>query len=187
MTIINHGSWSRYVPTVFPLGVPTGAIFCKRDADGIDWYDYVHNGASFAPASIKLTVFQGVAMAVTNDAQALFPAGCVLVEITGDNTVDPQAAYGGFIYDAAANTLTAPAPLSTVPQFAPRQARLALLNAGLLDTVNSLITTAGGANLITWEYATEINRSDPLIASIGSTLNLSPEQIDALFTQAAGL
>lgn len=79
---------------------------------------------------------------------------------------------------------------ANVPPYAPvtpRQARLALSAAGLLDTVNAAITQAGGATLITWEYATQIRRDDPLITQLGATLGLTTAQIDALFTQAYGL
>jgi hypothetical protein len=43
------------------------------------------------------------------------------------------------------------------------------------------------ATKITWEYATEFLRTDPLIASIGAVLGLTDEQIDDLFTTAAAL
>lgn len=77
---------------------------------------------------------------------------------------------------------------SIVPQVVtPRQARLALLGAGLLDQVEAAVEAAGGATKITWEYATEILRHDPLIVSIGSALGLTSEQIDALFRSASQL
>jgi hypothetical protein len=69
----------------------------------------------------------------------------------------------------------------------PRQARLALLQAGLLDQVQAAVDAAGGATKITWEYALEIKRTDPMITAIGSALNLAPEQIDNLFQLAATL
>lgn len=80
------------------------------------------------------------------------------------------------------------APPPPIPQtVTPRQARLALLGAGLLEQVQSAVTAAGGATEITWEYATEINRSDALVVQIGASLNLTDAQIDALFVQAASL
>jgi hypothetical protein len=69
----------------------------------------------------------------------------------------------------------------------PRQARLALLAAGLLDQVQSAVDQAGGATKITWEYATEISRDDPMIEVVGQSLNLTSQQIDNLFTQASAL
>lgn len=75
-----------------------------------------------------------------------------------------------------------------VPPYAPvtpRQARLALLAAGLLDQVESAVNTAGGATKLTWDYATQVRRKDPLITQIGASLNLTAAQIDALFVYAA--
>ena len=75
-----------------------------------------------------------------------------------------------------------------IPQtVTPRQARLALLAAGLLDQVTTAVNAAGGATLITWEYASSFDRNDPLITRIGASLNLTSAQIDALFEQAAAL
>lgn len=77
-----------------------------------------------------------------------------------------------------------------VPPYAavtPRQARLALLAAGLLDQVEAAVAAADQATQITWATASEILRTDPLIVSIGTGLGLTQAQIDALFVAAAGL
>ncbi|UGA46806.1 hypothetical protein HU230_0012485 [Bradyrhizobium quebecense] len=75
-----------------------------------------------------------------------------------------------------------------VPQtVTPLQARLALLGAGLLDQVTAAVNAAGGATLITWNYAAQFDRNDPMILSLGAALNLTAAQIDALFVQAAKL
>jgi hypothetical protein len=79
-------------------------------------------------------------------------------------------------------------PSSPVPQtVTPRQARLALLAAGLLDQVQAAVDAAGGATKITWEYATVIDRNDPMITGIGQALGLTPAQIDNLFANAISL
>jgi hypothetical protein len=86
------------------------------------------------------------------------------------------------------STPSIPAPVTTPfipPAVSPAQARLALLNAGLLDQANAAVTAAGGATQITWEYATVIMRTDPLIENLGAALNLTSAQIDQLFIQAA--
>lgn len=67
-----------------------------------------------------------------------------------------------------------------------RQARLALLQAGLLSTVANSISSMSEEIQITWEYATEWNRNDDLIISIGSSLGLSNTDIDNLFITASG-
>jgi hypothetical protein len=67
----------------------------------------------------------------------------------------------------------------------PRQARLALLSVGLLDKVETAVNAAGGATKITWDYATEVRRDDPMITTIGSSLGLTDAALDLLFRQAA--
>lgn len=69
----------------------------------------------------------------------------------------------------------------------PRQARLALLQAGLLTQVENAVAQSGGETEITWEYAIEVNRDDPSISSIGQSLNLTEQQIDDLFNTARTL
>ena len=67
----------------------------------------------------------------------------------------------------------------------PRQARLALLEAGLLDTIETKLRGKNKAIQIAWDYATEINRDDPLITAIAQELNLTDAAIDLLFKNAA--
>lgn len=79
-------------------------------------------------------------------------------------------------------------PPPPVPQaVTPRQARLALLAAGLLDDVNAAVAAAGPQAQIDWDYALEIRRDNALIASMAGQLNLSSKQIDDLFRAAAVL
>lgn len=93
---------------------------------------------------------------------------------------DDDAAVIQFYEKAAAS-------ISMTTSVTPRQARLALLAAGLLDQVQAAVDATGGATKITWEYASAFDRNDPLITSIGASLNLTPSQIDALFASAAVL
>jgi hypothetical protein len=77
---------------------------------------------------------------------------------------------------------------SIVPQsVTPRQARLALYAAGLLDNVEAAVKAAGGSLQIEWEFALEVQRYSPFIASLGSSLGLSASQIDDLFRVASTL
>lgn len=68
-----------------------------------------------------------------------------------------------------------------------RQARLALLQSNLLDTVNAAINQGGEADKITWEYATEVSRSDALVSNMAIALNLSETDLDNLFILASSL
>jgi hypothetical protein len=77
---------------------------------------------------------------------------------------------------------------SIVPEkCTPRQARLALLGGGKLANVKQMVNSLSEADQITWEYATEINRSDPLIKSMGAALGMTEAQIDNMFRVAVTL
>ena len=72
-----------------------------------------------------------------------------------------------------------------------RRARLALLQAGLLDTVEAAIAamsgTEGKAARIEWEYATTIRRNHPLVKQLQGALSLTDEQMAQLFIDASNL
>ena len=72
-------------------------------------------------------------------------------------------------------------------QVTMRQARLALLSAGLLDDVEMVIAAAGRAAQLEWEYAAVVDRSNPAIAAVQQQEALTDAQIDDLFREAAKL
>ena len=79
-----------------------------------------------------------------------------------------------------------------VPQIVTmRQARLALLGAGLLPMVDAAIAALPSpqreAALIEWDYSSEVHRNRAFVLTLAAALNLSTEQLDSLFTQAATL
>lgn len=79
-----------------------------------------------------------------------------------------------------------------VPQsITMRQARLALLNAGLLDDVEAAIITMDEPQRtqtqIEWEYAQTVERDNALVAALGPMLGLDDAAIDSLFSMAATL
>ena len=64
------------------------------------------------------------------------------------------------------------------------QARAALMQAGLFDTVDAALKEEGGIALQAWEYATEVRRDSDLVKSMAAQLNLTDEQVDSLFAAA---
>lgn len=93
------------------------------------------------------------------------------------------------ITQSDAMALANPSGLIQVPvAISPRQARLVLLAAGLLATVEAAIAAMpspdGDAARIEWEYATEIRRDSALLEALGPQLGLTAEQIDQMFIQA---
>lgn len=81
-------------------------------------------------------------------------------------------------------------PINPVPQMVSmRQARLALLEVGLLDNVEQIINLLPeplkSKARIEWEYATEVRRDWPTLIQIAGHLNLTSEYVDDLFILAS--
>ena len=72
-------------------------------------------------------------------------------------------------------------------QVTMRQARLELLNRGLLDDVEAVISAQGRAAQIEWEYAATVDRSHPVIAVVQQQKEMTDLQIDDLFIAASKL
>lgn len=101
-----------------------------------------------------------------------------------------QAALAAKDEEIARLTALIPAPVIVdgVPQTVTmRQARLALLSAGLLDLVTEAVAGAGQAAQIEWEYASDVGRNATLIQSLAGVMGLTDEQLDGLFVLAATL
>lgn len=83
-------------------------------------------------------------------------------------------------------------PAVAVPQSVTmRQARLALLGAGLLDdidaAINSLPSPQKEAAKIEWEYSQEVQRHNGFVSVLAPMLGLTVAQIDSLLVEAAKL
>ncbi|EAJ3016084.1 hypothetical protein CV546_04270 [Campylobacter coli] len=65
-----------------------------------------------------------------------------------------------------------------------RQAKLALLEVGLLENVEIMMQSADKATQISWEYATEFERQNELILFFQQQTKLSDEFVDELFKKA---
>jgi len=93
--------------------------------------------------------------------------------------------------DADVPPVPAPPPPAVPPAVTMRQARLALLGAGLLDdidaAINSLPSPQKEAAKIEWEYSQEVQRHNGFVSVLAPMLGLTEAQTDALFLTAAGL
>ena len=78
---------------------------------------------------------------------------------------------------------------ASVPQvISMRQARLALLQAGLLATIETAIASGTDeAMKIEWEYATEVRRDWASLISATAALGMTDIDLDNLFILAGGL
>jgi hypothetical protein len=69
----------------------------------------------------------------------------------------------------------------------PRQVRLLLLSQNLLSQVEAIIAASDEATKITWSYASEFRRNDPLLLALAGQLGLTSEQVDEFFIAAAAI
>ena len=68
----------------------------------------------------------------------------------------------------------------------PRQARLALHKAGLLDEVTTMLA-ADKEMEIWWEYSLDIQRDHEMVITLGTQLGLTEAQLDQLFIDGSKL
>ncbi len=124
----------------------------------------------------------------TIEADQAFADG--LAADLGGTAVATAAGSVGDTY--ASGTFTRPEPATVVPpEVTMRQARLALLGAGLLDDVETAIDAmsdpAKTAARIEWDYSNTLRRDHPLVTTLGAGLGLTGGQLDDLFIAASAL
>lgn len=78
-------------------------------------------------------------------------------------------------------------PEVTPDSITPRQCRLMLEQQGRLADIEQMIAQSTKDVQITWEYALEFKRNDPLLNQFAANLGLSQGEIDQFFTAAAKL
>ena len=78
-----------------------------------------------------------------------------------------------------------PAPVFVPQQVTMRQARLELLSRDVLDDADAVTAVAGCVAQIEWEYASTVDRDNPVIAAVQQQQGMTDEQIDDLFREAA--
>jgi len=82
-------------------------------------------------------------------------------------------------------------PVPVITSVEMRQARLALLEQGLLTQVNNAVATMpgelGDKARIEWEFSNAVRRDKPLVQVVAASLGLTSQQIDDLFALAATL
>ena len=90
---------------------------------------------------------------------------------------------------AAGNT---PEPYVTPPPSIPtsltmKQARRALYQAGYLEQVEAGVQGMNKPAQIDWEFASTVERGDPLVVTLTAALGLTEVDLDGLFTLGATL
>jgi len=96
----------------------------------------------------------------------------------------------GMLYNSETGEFTTPEPPPTpIPQVVTmRQARLALLQQGLLASIQPAIDSLDephrSAASIEWEYSQTVERTRPFVLLLAQALNLTDDDLDALFELA---
>lgn len=106
-------------------------------------------------------------------------------------TACPDQVGPGWMFGGG-NFTPPPPPAPIVPEVVTRrQAKRALLDAGLLHLVDAAIAAMPSPQRerakIDWDEATEFRRDSPLVAFLGAALGLDAQQIDGLFIAAAAI
>jgi hypothetical protein len=83
-------------------------------------------------------------------------------------------------------------PMPVVPaalplQVSPRQMKLAMLGAGLLDKVDAFVASQSRAVQISWTETIVFDRFDPMLDAMAQAFGLSGGQVDDLFRAAAAI
>ncbi len=115
-----------------------------------------------------------------------------IVRLSDGTALNPESNQEYLGWLAAGNTpLPYAAPVVIPVVVSMRQARLALLQRGLLSQVDTAITAMPepqrSAAKIEWEYSAEVSRDSNLVSNLGAVLGLTTADLDALFTLAATL
>ena len=76
--------------------------------------------------------------------------------------------------------------LFNVDTLSPRQARLILLQYGLLDEIETLIAS-DKALQIWWEYSLDIQRNDERLLEFATIAGITPEQLNGMFLDGSKL
>jgi hypothetical protein len=101
-------------------------------------------------------------------------------------------AHPDYVWDGATLSEYVPPVQPPEPEYIPtqismRQARLILLQYGLLDTVSGIVAGLPQNYQIEWEYAQYAERSNPLIGMVATAAGMTTEQIDAMFLAGSQL
>lgn len=87
------------------------------------------------------------------------------------------------ITDEEAQAIQAENQPVIIPTITMRQARMMLLNEGLLNQVNLAITT--DEQKIWWDYSSVVERSHPLVDAVLTALGKTSLEMDSMFISAS--
>ena len=143
------------------------------------------------------------------DYQLLNPSDGEVMEtiVDAEYAVRPDDPYGmgSHVAQAVAEWINAGNPVApyvpptqedlraSMPPLSARQLRLGLVSNGIaLASVQAAVDAISDPTerelaQVEWEYATSFERVHPLISQIGAALNLTPEEIDTMWSASISL
>lgn len=151
----------------------------------------IENNIVVNAVEIEPVEIDGIQLGALDHARQLLPDAHVELLTDAAGIGWTWTAEAGFQAPVASQADLPAAPLVPV-SVSMRQAKRALLAAGLLDSADMAIAgiaddTARRAAQIDWSSATEVHRDWPLVSAIAQALHMTDAQIDALFIEAASL
>ena len=159
---------------------------------------YSHNGATPAPLPFRITLPDGRARTdPTSFTEAeIADAGYVPALARPEHHEETQHTpewdgVAWLVRDKSDAEIEADLDAAAPMTITMRQARLALLVAGLLDGVNAALNALPSpqkeAALIEWEYTATVRRDSPLITSLAPALGMDAASIRSLFSMGETL
>ena len=176
-----HGSWSRYQPQNPPPEKPFNTMYCKRDTDGVDWYDYVLDASNWTEGSVKLVIQQWGDTFVVNTANLdptfLFPQGAIVLEVIGFEG-DP-AQFTNKIVDLATDTFTDPPPPPSITQKADIWRRATDEEA---ETLSNLLAALPAKKRNLYNDCNYLSHADPFFAELHAAVAqaITPARADVV-------
>jgi hypothetical protein len=111
-------------------------------------------------------------------------AGEQMDELEADLGAD-AATYATLIAQCRAAVVPYVPPPEPVPvEVTPFQAKAALLQAGLLDSVLAAVAASSPIAQLAWHEATAFRRNSPTVLALSASLGLTSAQLDDLFKAA---
>lgn len=173
-TIIDHGNWVPYTrdavlsPEGFPLA-PAGTIFCKRESDGVDWYEFSRAEGSFAEGSVLVACLSTdlgyITQAVYSDPQIMFPQNCMLIEVQGWEGEKPHNEFGMKVFDPEAGTFS-DIPVPVQPVITYKKDIWLRATDEEADTIEAVLAQQSTRKQRIFREATYLDHADPLFVEL---------------------
>jgi hypothetical protein len=181
----NGLSWKKYemfteqqVEIMDEEGKPTGRYRVERNSQGTKYGLIAQEVQALAET---VGAFSDV-VAVVGEYFTLDDQGYPVKDADGNNIVNKRF---GLDYDAINFIVMAAEQHDS--RISMKQARLALLQAGLLDTVEGAIADADKATQIDWEYSNFLDPKHKIVNTLVEELGITKEQFDSLIALAKTL